>query len=147
MNAFGRKELGAQYAARAKKIAETVYALCWDSGRNLLADTYEKKSFSQHANVMGILTDAIPVANQQKLLAAVFQDKSITQCTYYFKFYMFEALKKVKMGNDFISMLQPWNQMTRIGLTTFAEEPEPTRSDCHAWSASPNYECFHWFAA
>jgi hypothetical protein len=44
------------------------------------------------------------------------------------------------MGNDFISMLQPWNQMIRIGLTTFAEEPEPTRSDCHAWSASPNYE-------
>jgi alpha-L-rhamnosidase len=140
MNAFGRKELGAQYAARAKKIAQDVYALCWDSGKNLLADTYEKKSYSQHANVMGILTDAIPVANQQKLLTAVFQDKSITQCTYYFKFYMFEALKKVKMGNDFITMLQPWNQMIRIGLTTFAEEPEPTRSDCHAWSASPNYE-------
>ena len=29
--------------------------------------------------------------------------------------------------------------MIAAGLTTFAEEPEPTRSDCHAWSASPNY--------
>ena len=27
--------------------------------------------------------------------------------------------------------------MIGIGLTTFAENPEPTRSDCHAWSASP----------
>jgi alpha-L-rhamnosidase len=27
-----------------------------------------------------------------------------------------------------------------LGLTTFAEKPDPTRSDCHAWSASPNYD-------
>ena len=30
--------------------------------------------------------------------------------------------------------------MIKIGLTTFAENPEPTRSDCHAWSSSPNYD-------
>ena len=36
-------------------------------------------------------------------------------------------------------MLGPWKDMLNNGLTTFAEEPEPTRSDCHAWSASPNY--------
>lgn len=28
----------------------------------------------------------------------------------------------------------------RHGLSTFAENPEPTRSDCHAWSSSPNYD-------
>jgi hypothetical protein len=32
--------------------------------------------------------------------------------------------------------------MLERGLTTWAEKPEPTRSDCHAWSASPNYEIF-----
>jgi hypothetical protein len=30
--------------------------------------------------------------------------------------------------------------MVARGLTTFAEEDDPTRSDCHAWSASPDYE-------
>jgi alpha-L-rhamnosidase len=29
--------------------------------------------------------------------------------------------------------------MLGLGLTTFAERPDPTRSDCHAWSASPLY--------
>jgi len=33
--------------------------------------------------------------------------------------------------------LQPWKEMIEDGLTTFAENPEPTRSDCHAWSAHP----------
>ena len=27
-----------------------------------------------------------------------------------------------------------------MGLTTWAESPEPTRSDSHAWSAHPNYD-------
>jgi hypothetical protein len=30
--------------------------------------------------------------------------------------------------------------MLSRGLTTFAEQPDPTRSDCHAWSASPVYD-------
>jgi hypothetical protein len=30
--------------------------------------------------------------------------------------------------------------MLKKGLTTFAEKPDPTRSDCHAWSASPEYD-------
>jgi hypothetical protein len=29
--------------------------------------------------------------------------------------------------------------MVDSGLSTFAETPDPTRSDCHAWSASPVY--------
>ena len=30
--------------------------------------------------------------------------------------------------------------MLDLGLSTWAETPEPARSDCHAWSASPNYD-------
>jgi hypothetical protein len=44
------------------------------------------------------------------------------------------------MGDLYYSQLTPWRNMLSIGLTTFAENPDPTRSDCHAWSASPNYD-------
>jgi hypothetical protein len=30
--------------------------------------------------------------------------------------------------------------MLALGLSTWAESPEPTRSDSHAWSAHPNYD-------
>jgi len=44
------------------------------------------------------------------------------------------------MADRYYGQLTPWRDMLKIGLTTFAEKPEPARSDCHAWSASPLYD-------
>jgi hypothetical protein len=44
------------------------------------------------------------------------------------------------MGDDYIRLLQPWREMLALGLTTWAEKNEPTRSDSHAWSAHPNFD-------
>ena len=140
MNYFGKKDLGDLYQARAKSLTEKTYALCWDVQRGLMADDPNKKEFSQHANIMAVLTDAIPGSAQSVLLDKIILDKTITQCTYYFSFYLFEALKKTGLGDRFIPLLNPWKAMIAEGLTTFAENPPPTRSDCHAWSASPNFE-------
>ena len=55
------------------------------------------------------------------------------KCTYYFSYYKHMA----KCPADYMAELGPWHEMIGQGLTTFAENPEPTRSDCHAWSAHP----------
>lgn len=44
------------------------------------------------------------------------------------------------MADLYLDHLDQWHEMVEKGLTTFAEKPDPTRSDCHAWSASPNYD-------
>jgi hypothetical protein len=55
------------------------------------------------------------------------------RCTYYFSYYKHRAMEPI----DYIRELAPWKEMIEDGLTTFAENPPPTRSDCHAWSAHP----------
>jgi len=49
-------------------------------------------------------------------------------------------------GDRYVDLLGEWESMLSRGLTTFAERYErpgdPTRSDCHGWSASPNFEIF-----
>ena len=55
------------------------------------------------------------------------------KCTYYFSYYKHLA----KHPADYMAELGPWQEMIDQGLSTFAENPEPTRSDCHAWSAHP----------
>ncbi|GAB4020860.1 alpha-L-rhamnosidase-related protein [Spirosoma koreense] len=137
---YGQNERAESYRDLARRINKAVNAQCWDASRGLFADTPEKNSFSQHANILAVLTDAVPAAQQAALMQKTMTDTSLTQATFYFKFYLFEALKKTGLGDQFIAQLKPWRDMLAIGLTTFAENPEPTRSDCHAWSASPLYE-------
>ncbi|MEO5712823.1 MAG: family 78 glycoside hydrolase catalytic domain [Luteolibacter sp.] len=132
-------------AARAEKTADNVlrqiFKRCWDPKRGLLADNPERNTFSQHANVLLVLAD--PVGQQgyapRKLMEHVLADSSLVQCTMYFRFYLNEALLAAGMGDLYLDQLQQWDAMLALGLSTFAERPDPTRSDCHGWSASPNY--------
>lgn len=65
------------------------------------------------------------------------------KCTYYFSYYKHLAMfgapeeKATRSHTTYLDQLQPWKEQIENGLTTFAENPEPTRSDCHAWSAHP----------
>jgi len=55
------------------------------------------------------------------------------ETTLYFSYYKHLAMQ----SDDYLAELGPWKAMIEHGLTTFAETPEPARSDCHAWSAHP----------
>ncbi len=136
----GSAERAAYDRVLAEKIVAAVRRTCWDATRSLIADTPTRKHFSQHASLLAVLAGAAPVAEQQKVMKTVLSDSTLTQCTYYFRFYLFRAVKKADLADEYISQLGPWRQMLALGLTTWAETPEPTRSDCHAWSAHPNFD-------
>lgn len=138
--AFNKKEEADHYKNIAAEIKEATLQLCWDNSKKLLSDSPDKEEFSQHANVMAVLVDLFPSGSEKEVMQRVVSDSSLIQCTYYYRFYLNQAMKKAGLGEEYISMLQPWRKMLDLGLTTFAERPEPTRSDCHAWSASPNYD-------
>ena len=137
---FGEKEKASRYLAIADKLATSVYKKCFDEQRLEMANTPEKKDFSQHAGIMAILADAIPQAKQKEVVKKILYDSSLSQATFYYRFYLTRAMIKAGMGDLYYSQLTPWRDMLKIGLTTFAEKPDPTRSDCHAWSASPEYD-------
>jgi hypothetical protein len=113
---------------------------CWNQSKRLFADSPAHVDFSQHANAMAVLAGAIEGPEGTDLMRRVAADPSLIQCSTYFRFYLLQAMKRAHLGNDYLAQLGPWRAMLALGLTTFAEKPEPTRSDCHAWSASPVYD-------
>ncbi len=137
---FKLKNNTTNYLTTAATIKNAVYKNCWDAQKNLLADTPDKTIFSQHAQALGVLTGTFSDSDAMQILQQTMVDTSLIQCTYYYRFYLLQALKKAGMGNSYIGNLGPWITMLNNGLSTFAEAPEPTRSDCHAWSASPCYD-------
>ena len=128
-----------RYRSLGKNVRDAVRSRTWNASRGLFRDTPEGHTYSQQANVMAVLTDAGPPADQAGVMERVLSDATLTQSTYYFSYYQLEALRKAGLGERYVDQLAPWRGMLDLGLTTVPEKPEPTRSDSHAWSAHPNY--------
>ena len=137
---FGQENQAAVYKTLAEDLNQSTFTTCFNVEKGLLADTPEQLSYSQHAGIWAVLSGAMPQNEIPRMMKKLLEDKSIGQVTFFYRFYLTQALKKAGMADLYYSELGPWRDMLKLGLTTFAEKPEPTRSDCHAWSASPNYD-------
>lgn len=137
---LGRPAEAERHARLAERLIESVRQRTWNPARGLFADTPEQTSFSQHANVLAILTGAAPSEHRRAIMERVLVDPSLTQASFYFRFYVDEAMRLSGLGERYLDRLGPWRDMVRNGMTTTAETPDPSRSDSHAWSAHPNYQ-------
>lgn len=157
---FGDWQQASIYGRRADKVARAVTQLCWKADRELFSDTPRGKAFSQHANILALLTNLAPAAAPEimiagsegiptfrnQLLGKILQDSSLIQVSEYFRFYLVQALYHTGNAHRYLDQLEVWEAYLDQGFTTFPEKPGDTRSDCHAWSASPNYDLLATFA-
>lgn len=150
---YGTRERADEYREFIRRAAGALNRECWDAGRGLYADTPAKNSWSKEANVLAVLLDVAPRDQQsailKRLMAAKERENTVvdgktlppmSELSYYFRFYLNRALDHAGLGDMYLNQLAPWYNMLDLGLSTWAETPEPARSDCHAWSASPNYD-------
>ncbi|KAB1068063.1 Bacterial alpha-L-rhamnosidase [Tamlana haliotis] len=134
------------YKNLSQIIKKSVLEKCFDADKGLIAETPDKKEFSQHTNIMGILTDTFKEESQSDIMLKILNDKTLFQATIYFKFYLFRALQKVGMGDYYLNLLESWEGMIDLGMTTYGETDLNPRSECHAWSSSPNFDFIHTVA-
>jgi alpha-L-rhamnosidase len=150
---YGSAERAAQYRDIIRRASDALNRSNWDGRYGLYADTPAKQTYSQEANVLAVANDVAPASQQAAILRRVMASQEKTQATldgqpvppmspmsFYFRFYLSRALEQAGIADSYLDQLGPWRGMLQLGLSTWAETPEPTRSDCHAWSASPNYD-------
>lgn len=136
--------------ASANQLSQAVNAQCWSADRGLYADNPDKTVFSQHANALAVLYDVAPRTTQVGIIdritvrnGGIAAPKGVTGTTYYFAFYLARALDHAGLGDRYSELLHTWRGMLNQNFTTWPEEPDPTRSDSHAWSAHPTADLLH----
>ena len=143
--AFGQAEDATRYRRRAEQTRRKVVDLFYDRANDLFRENATGFR-AQHANIMAVLTDAVPPAEQRGLLERILSDPTLSQATYYYRFYLFDALRKARAGDLFDAAHRPWDDLVAQGLTTTVERFEsptkPTRSECHPWSTAPAWAYF-----
>jgi len=143
---LGDPLLAARYKERAAHVRTGLYDKCWSATQGLLADTPEQKGFSQQANILAVLYDVIPKAQQQEVLRKVLPIEpgttpdGVLSASWYFRFYLARALDHAGMADQYLGALDPWRKLLPLHFSTWPEMPGDTRSDSHAWTSHPIYD-------
>lgn len=135
------------YVAAAARTSKAMRAL-WDEKRGLLRDNPDSHNFSHDLNILALDQDVLSGTQQQRLAREVLSlgqqapgskpaAGEAAPASLYFRYYLHHALVHAKQGDSFLELLAPWKQMLTMGLSTFPEFSDPTRSDSHAWTAHP----------
>lgn len=141
---LGEPELAARHARRADELAKACEKAFWDSDGGLFADDLSKTHFSEHVQCIALLSGKLSADKAAQCAKALFERDDLARTTIYFTHYLFETYKQLGRVDKLMERMEMWFDLESQGFKTTPEEPEPSRSDCHAWGAHPLY---HYFAS
>ena len=138
----GRPGLASDYRARAAVMLDNVRKHCYDEEIGLYRNTPYTKEFSQHTTLWAILSGAVTGEEAGALMDRTFDGRvPVSVCTFSMNHYMFRALELAGRYNEYASkQLAGWETMLDLHCTTWCENPDDPRSECHGWSSAPIYE-------
>lgn len=139
---IGRPGLGSDYRARAAVMLENVQKCCYDNEVGLYRNTPNTKEYSQHTTLWAILSGAVTGDDAGALMDRTFDGHvPVAVCSFSMNHYMFRALEMANRYHEYApKQLAGWETMLDWHCTTWCENPDSPRSECHGWSSAPIYE-------
>lgn len=135
--ALGEPELAARWRRLSSELAGAVTAAFWDEARGAWTDDREGGALSQHAQVLAALCAGLDPGRRWRGMQRVASDPALVRSSIYFSHYLIEAWAAQGEGQRVAGVLDFWKALPDQGFVSLPEQPEPSRSDCHAWSAHP----------
>ncbi|MBP5209842.1 MAG: hypothetical protein J6125_03165 [Clostridia bacterium] len=138
--AVGRRGQAEDYLARAQAANAAGLAYGFDRAKGLFRNTPERAEFAQHPVLWAVLSGAVTGERAREMMRRVMTEP-VSKCTFSMNHYLFRALERTDLYDEFApSVFEGWKTMLDWHCTTWCENPDDPRSECHGWSSAPLYE-------
>ncbi len=138
---LGRPERAAEYRRRAEEMLVQVNKHCYDEEVGLYRFSPLYPDYGQHTTVWAILSGAVTGEEAAKLVDRTYDGHvPVATCAFSMNYYLFRALEMAGRYNYAPDAFAGWEKMLDLHCTTWCENPDSPRSECHAWSSAPAYE-------
>ena len=137
--ALGDSHEAARFREKSDAVKNALNQHAWSETEGLYTDGVSIKSLSKHANIYAILFGIADEAKTQRIAKRLFDDPALRSTTFYFAHYLHQVADKLNQPERILNDMNRWISMLDKGTSTWWETPDNTRSDCHAWSATPTY--------
>jgi len=137
----GRTGLACEYRERKAALIAAINAHCYDAEKGMYADVPGRKSFSRHTTIWAVLCGACKGEAARELIERTFAYDDISLTTFSMNYFTFRALEKTGLYEKYApEVFSGWKRMLDLHCTTWCENPDSPRSECHGWSSTPMYE-------
>ncbi|MFP4579562.1 MAG: alpha-L-rhamnosidase [Candidatus Sumerlaeia bacterium] len=141
-DALGDRILARRNRDLARDVSTAVGKVFWDEARGMLAEDQAHNHFIEHCQCLAILNDVLDEEQADTAFQGLIEADNLDRVSIYFSFYMFETLRKRGRSDLLLEKMDYWKDLAAKGFKTPVEQPEPSRSDCHAWGSHPLFH-FH----
>ena len=135
----GETELASRNRKLASSLAVRIKEKFFDTGSGLFADDLKHEFYSEHSQSLAVISAELSETESKALVEKMLKAEGLAQASIYFSHYLFEAYRITGNIDAMLKRMNFWKELIEIGCKTCIEEPEPSRSDCHAWGAHPVY--------
>jgi hypothetical protein len=137
----GRSGLAGEYRERKASLIRAINAHCYDKEKGMYADVPGRKIFSRHTTIWAVLASALEGEAARELIERTFAYGDVSDTTFSMNYFTFRALEKTGLYEKYApEVFGGWKKMLELHCTTWCENPDSPRSECHAWSSAPAYE-------
>lgn len=136
----GRIGLAEEYGARYEQIKKIINENCFDSERGLYRNGSKAREFSMHTIMWAVLAELVEGDEAKKMMSHIF-DEDLAKSAFAMNYFLLRALEKCGCYDEYAyDIINEWQKMIDLNCTTWCENPDDPRSECHGWSSAPLYE-------